>query len=172
MDWHNGTCRIALIDGLGHGPQAAAAADAACAALAEQPALLPVDALQLCHRALAHTRGAAITVVQIDEASRRLTFTGVGNVEGRLWQSGTQKRALAYRGIVGLALPKLRSFDFELEQDWLVLLHTDGVSARFEIDALPAETRTDPRALAEAVLAGWARPTDDATVVVASPGCM
>ncbi len=43
IDWHESVCRIALIDGLGHGSQAAAAALAAVAALAAEPAREVVD---------------------------------------------------------------------------------------------------------------------------------
>jgi hypothetical protein len=45
-------------------------------------------------------------------------------------------------------------------------MHTDGVSARFELTALPAFRSGDPQALAAALLGEWGRDTDDATVVV------
>ena len=64
-----------------------------------------------------------------------------------------------------------RVFEVQLEEDWL-LLHTDGVSARAEVETLPSFARRDPSALANDVLRGWARETDDATVVVASPGVL
>lgn len=76
---------------------------------------------------------------------------------------------MAYRGIVGAAIPTLRTFELALGPDWLLIVHTDGISTRFDSDALEAARRGDPQALADAVLAGWARATDDATVVVARP---
>jgi serine phosphatase RsbU (regulator of sigma subunit) len=171
VGWDGDACRIAVVDGLGHGPAAAVAARAALAALAARPALGPADAVRACHAALAGTRGAAVAVARIEPAGRRLTFAGVGNVEGRLWPvgpAGRAERPIAYRGIVGAALPTVRAFEFALGAGWLLVLHTDGVSARFELDQVPEGARGHPQALAEAVLARWGRSTDDATVVAAT----
>jgi hypothetical protein len=63
----------------------------------------------------------------------------------------------------------MRSFKVLLEREWLLLLHTDGVSASFTLGDLPEFTSPAPESLAAAVLAGWGRDTDDATVVVARP---
>src|SRR3712207_7124557 len=48
IDWAEDACRIAVIDGLGHGPQAARAAEAAIAALSSHPTLPPDEALRRC----------------------------------------------------------------------------------------------------------------------------
>jgi hypothetical protein len=48
-------------------------------------------------------------------------------------------------------------------------MHTDGVSARFEPDGLSASTWRDPQRLADEVLRGWGRRTDDFTVLVVCP---
>jgi serine phosphatase RsbU (regulator of sigma subunit) len=166
VDWHAGACRIAVVDGLGHGPAAAAAALAAREALAAHPALLPAAALLLLHTALQGTRGAAISVAHVDLAAGCLTYAGVGNVEARLWQDGKAQRLLAYRGIVGGTLPTIRPFTLALGTDWQLLLHTDGVSARFEWDALAPVAL---QATADDLLAHWGRASDDATIVLAAP---
>lgn len=167
IDWHKGTCRIALIDGLGHGVEAAAATLAATTALASRPELSPADALRLCHQALQGTRGAVISVARIDPSGARLTYAGVGNVEARLWQPPEQQRPIAYRGIVGVALPTLRSFELELRPDWMLMLHTDGVTSRFDLQELAPLIGGDPDVLASEVLRRWGRQTDDATVLIA-----
>lgn len=167
VDRQDGRCRLAVIDGLGHGEAAAAAAQAAVAALASRPDLAPDEALRLCHRALSATRGAAISVAQI--AAARLTFAGVGNVEARLWQPGSSQRLLPSRGIVGARLPDPRPVELTLGPSWLLLLHTDGVRTRLELEQLAPIDAWEPQALAAAVLARWSRASDDATVVVARP---
>ncbi len=169
VDWDNGLCRIAVIDGLGHGPPAAEAARAAREALAEFPGLPPIEALQVCHRALAGSRGAAIWIARIDPGAAQLTYAGVGNVEARLWQENQERRLVSYRGIVGALMPKLKYFECTLGQDWLLLIHTDGVSARFELAALPELSSRNPHTIAEALVHQKGRQTDDATVVVACP---
>jgi hypothetical protein len=169
--WDGAACRLTVVDGLGHGPEAAAATRAALDALAARPALPPGDALRACHAALGGTRGAAISVARIEPARRHLSFAGVGNVEARLWANGPTgpaSRPIAYRGIVGSALPTVRVADYDLADGWLLILHTDGVSARFELDAAGGRGAIDPQALAETLLARWGRQTDDATAVVAT----
>jgi anti-sigma regulatory factor (Ser/Thr protein kinase) len=175
--WDGAACRLTVVDGLGHGPEAAAATRAALDALAARPALAPGDALRACHVALGSTRGAAVSVARIEPTLHRLSFAGVGNVEARLWANGPAGRAsrpIAYRGIVGTALPTVRVAEYDLADGWLLILHTDGVSARFELDPAGSGTSPgggggiDPQALAETLLARWGRQTDDATAVVAT----
>ena len=165
---HRTTWRIAVIDGLGHGPLAAEAAREAVRVLDANPTAAPTNALHACHAALAGTRGAAISIAALDLAAGRLTYAGIGNVEAHLWQGGRTHRPITYRGIVGSAMRIVRSFDLALDGDWLLVLHTDGLSARLELPA-PESARTDLQAVADDRLARWSRPSDDATVVVAAP---
>jgi hypothetical protein len=160
------SCRIALIDGLGHGPAAADAADAARAALDARPDLDPSDAVAACHVALAGSRGAALAVARIDCLAGQLTYAGVGNIEARLCVAGHWQRPISYRGIVGATLPRLRAFTFALSAPWLLVMHTDGLRGRFEIDAPTTLRAAALQPLAESLLRDWARPTDDASIVL------
>jgi serine phosphatase RsbU (regulator of sigma subunit) len=160
-------CRIAIVDGLGHGPLAADASASALRVLAAHPELSPEDSLRACHRALAATRGAAMSVAVIEPGVARLSYSGVGNTEASIMSSGRWERLLAYRGIVGASLPRLRTFAHELGPDWMLVMFTDGVRSSFQLDEIADADRQDPHALAQHILENWSRPTDDATVVVA-----
>jgi hypothetical protein len=164
-----GRCRIALIDGLGHGPEAAAAAAVARDVLTKRQDLGPVEAVRACHVAMTGTRGAALSVVTIDVPAGQLTYAGVGNVEGILSTPERDQHLTIYRGIVGASLPTLRPFTLDLGAEWLLLLHTDGVSARFTLPEKGLPARAGLQELADAILQTWGRATDDATVIVASP---
>jgi serine phosphatase RsbU (regulator of sigma subunit) len=166
---HRGVWRLTVVDGLGHGPDAAGAAAAAIRALAARPELEPLPALEACHVALRGTRGAAVSVASISAADGRLTYAGVGNVEARLCQGARVQRLVAYRGIVGGVDWRTRAFEYQLGPAWTLVLHTDGVRARFGDEEVAAGTEEVPQVLARALLDRWARPTDDATVVVARP---
>lgn len=172
VQWHGDRCRVALIDGLGHGAPAATAAEEALAVLASHPALDPTAALQYCHGALRGTRGAAISIATLDLQAQQLTFAGVGNVEVLLWQGNRPQRPLVRRGIVGATLPTLRLDTLPLAGDWRLILHSDGVSARFDLDALLPVLRDAPQALPALLVERWGRATDDATAVVAFPGSL
>jgi serine phosphatase RsbU (regulator of sigma subunit) len=169
VHWGAGGCRIALVDGLGHGPLAAQAADAAVAVLAEHPDLGPLDAIDACHRALAGTRGAGLAVACIDPLARRLEYAGVGNIEARLWSGGRHARPISYRGIVGATLPRAQAFGFMLSEPWLLLLHTDGVRSSLLLEHDPTLAPDVLQDLADALLRDWARTTDDATLVLVMP---
>jgi hypothetical protein len=73
------------------------------------------------------------------------------------------------RGIVGSVLPRVHPIEMALAPGWLLLMYTDGIKRRFDPQPLFGAT-PDGDGLAQAVLAGWARATDDATVLVAQPG--
>jgi serine phosphatase RsbU (regulator of sigma subunit) len=171
VDQDRDRCRIAVIDGLGHGPNAATAANAALGLLAANPDLDPTSALERCHHELRGTRGVAMGVVLLDKGSCRLTFAGVGNVEARLWHPGREQRFSSARGIVGSVLPTIRPDELNIGDKWRLVIHTDGVSARFSFtellgDELPLQQISD------AILTNWGRATDDATVVVAGMDCV
>ena len=169
VDWHEGRCRVAIVDGLGHGELAANAASFALRALEAQPELSPEASLRVCHAALRSTRGAAISLALIDPMLRQLTYCGVGNTEASLLVDGHWVHLVAYRGIVGATLPRLRSFSHALGLDWMLIMYTDGIRSRFRHEALADAAAHKPQTLADAILRGWARETDDATVLVARP---
>jgi serine phosphatase RsbU (regulator of sigma subunit) len=167
VHWWNQFCRIAVIDGLGHGVDAAAAAQRAVALLDAHPDLDPSEALRRCHIALAGTRGAAISVVRIDADCRELVYAGIGNVEAHLWQHGKRERLIVYRGIIGSAMRTVRSFTVQLAESWTLLMHTDGISPRADIRAVGLTPPWHPETLARAILDAYGRQHDDALAVVA-----
>jgi serine phosphatase RsbU (regulator of sigma subunit) len=167
-DWDGDVCRIAVVDGLGHGPQAAAAALAATAELAAYPGRDLAAAIQGCHEALKGTRGAALLVARIDVGARQLSVAGVGNVEAQLWQNGRTQHLLSDRGIVGAVFPHVRPVTVALEDTWLLLIYTDGIRNRFDVAAL-VQAPLDGNGYAHTILNRWSRVTDDATVLVAQP---
>jgi hypothetical protein len=158
--------RIAVIDGLGHGAEAAKASSLAVARLADDQELDPVAAIVRCHHELIGTRGAAVGVVLINPLAQHLVFAGLGNVEARVCQNGIEKRLSSTRGIVGSALRTIRPETVALHTDWRMILHSDGISARFRLDELVVSGQT-LNELAETILTQWGRATDDATVVIA-----
>jgi serine phosphatase RsbU (regulator of sigma subunit) len=169
VDWRASGCRIAVVDGLGHGPDAAAAAEAARSALIASPGANAADALQLCHEALRGTRGAAAGIATIDRDNARITYAGVGNIAAQLAAGGRTLRLPSARGIVGAVLPTIRPIEASLDPRWRLLIHSDGVSDRFDFGEVVEAYADDLQRIADAILERWARMADDATVVVAAP---
>lgn len=166
VEWSDSKYRLTVIDGLGHGPEAAEAAAVARQTLEAHPDLEPAAALLACHHAMGHTRGAAVLTLQIDLTTKCLTYAGVGNVEGRVCLPERDHRLVSFRGIVGNMMKSVRTFTLDLGDRWAILVHTDGISARFDTPALAG---ADWQALADRILEGWGCTTDDATIVVVGP---
>jgi negative regulator of sigma-B (phosphoserine phosphatase) len=156
---------IAVIDGVGHGPEAARAARVA-AALLEASAGEPVDELvRRCHEELRTTRGAVMSVASV--GARSLTWLGVGNVEGVLVRIGpppTREALLLRGGTVGYRLPPLRPETLATAPGDLLVLGTDGLKTRFIAEPKPGEA---PGAVVRRILSVHGRPDDDALVLAA-----
>jgi phosphoserine phosphatase RsbX len=163
---------VAVVDGLGHGPEAAAAAELAIDALRRHADETVLALVQRCHESLYRTRGAAMSVVTLDARHDRLEWAGVGNVEARLLRASPATDAkdevlLLRGGVVGYELPALRSDACALLPGDTLVMASDGVDPRYS-DGL--ERRSEPQRLAEGVLAEHGRQTDDALVLVVRYG--
>ncbi len=169
LDAGGGSALFAVLDGLGHGNAAAEAADRATQVLSENRAE-PLDVLMLlCHRAMADTRGAAVSLALFDSADR-LHWLGVGNVDSRVVAAGPVKpivraAALLTGGIVGYLLPpNLQTQTVAVRPGDLLLMSTDGIVNDF-IDGIDLAKPTAE--VAGMVLATYAKDTDDALVLAA-----
>lgn len=156
----------AVMDGLGHGREAAEASAAACATLESIAGATLADKVDALHRDLRRSRGVALALLEVDLAARSLAWCGIGNILGLLVGDGRDERLLSSNGIVGLGLPsQIRIKSHELRPGDRLLLATDGLRedlARGR-DAWPPG---EPGALAEDLLARHARRDDDALVWV------
>jgi serine phosphatase RsbU (regulator of sigma subunit) len=157
---------VAVIDGLGHGAEAAAAARVAAGVLQEH-AGEPVTALvERCHDSLRTSRGVALSLATISSHARVMTWAGVGNVEGllRRAQPGRPDEKLLLRnGVVGSHLPPLQASEVALQCDDLLVFATDGV-AHDVARTLPV--RGTLQAIADGALARGNKGIDDALVLL------
>lgn len=163
-------CVIAVIDGLGHGPEAAEAA-ALAAGVVERHRAEPLDAmLLLVHERLVDSRGAAATLAIVDGDTGRMEWLGVGNVDGTMIRADETARprtngVFLCRGILGYQQPDIRPREpIQLEDGDCIVIATDGVRGDLAAD-VRRETPVDR--LATTLLDAHATPDDDALVFVA-----
>lgn len=165
--------RLLVVDGLGHGPDAAAASAEAVRlfrdALAADPAWPADELLRALHRGLRATRGAAVALVDVD--AREVRLTGVGNVAGVIVGRDDAGRVatrsmVSHNGIVGHEMRKVQTFAYPAAPDDLVVLHTDGLASRWTPGAHPGLLARSPALVAGVLYRDAVRGTDDATVVV------
>jgi len=166
--WSGSICRIFVIDGLGHGHGAAMVARLGLDAVSRTAMMEPAAVLRICHAALIGSRGAAGSVITIDTDSGLLSYAGVGNVEGRVWDGTGCRTFLTDRGILGYRVPSLlRTRQEVLDPKWLLCVHSDGIRQRSLPAARPTTKNVEPQTVVRDLLAASARDNDDATIVAA-----
>jgi hypothetical protein len=166
---HDGAL-IAIVDGSGHGVDAAAAAESAATIMAGHTNESPVALVLRCHEELRGTRGAAMTLASMNLRDRTITWLGIGNVEAVLCHAPDPEaqgadRVLLRPGVVGYRLPpRLKAEVLPLKSNDTLIMATDGVKPEFaEECALAGE----PKAVAERLLTQYSHQRDDALVFVA-----
>lgn len=159
--------RVVVLDGLGHGPSAADAADAGLAALDGCPITEPIELLAHLDHALAATRGAAATIICLDLATGTAALAGIGNVGAVLYDGDQSITCVPRFGVLGSQsrLAGARSQPATWTPNSSLVIHTDGVSEKWRTGKRRA-IRRPPGVLAGRLMRDHARRSDDATVVV------
>jgi phosphoserine phosphatase RsbX len=161
---------VAVIDGIGHGEQAAATARLAADTILAHPQEPPGTLLSRCHAALRGTRGVVLSIASIDLKRALLSWLGVGNVSGVVSRGAAnvlsaQEELMVRPGVLGSGeLPPLSAATLPLRFRDTLIFATDGISRHFADEltgGLPAQV------LADDIIARHCTRNDDALVVVA-----
>jgi anti-sigma regulatory factor (Ser/Thr protein kinase) len=162
----DGTVGLLLADGLGHGPQAAAASLEAVRLFRKHPAAEPVDLLTILHAGLRSTRGAAIATALIDPAARRVTYGGIGNIAGFITDTGGIRRMVSHSGTAGHTAGRMQAFQYPMHHRPVVVMFSDGLATSWSPDGHAGLFSLDPTLIAAVLYRDHARGRDDASVVV------
>ncbi|MEV0327122.1 SpoIIE family protein phosphatase [Micromonospora echinospora] len=163
----DGRPQVLVCDGLGHGPLAAAASEAAVAGFRSAPVGPPKTVVEHLHRALAHTRGAALAVAELEPSAGRLRYAGLGNIAATVNEHGRRRGLVSLPGIAGHQRPVVREYEYPFGGDALLVMHTDGVTDRWQLTEYPGLTDRSPLLTAATILRDYGVRRDDAGVLVA-----
>lgn len=156
----------AVVDGLGHGKEANMASQLAKEQILLHSAL-PLDHLMhRIHLGTRGTRGSVIGLVYANTETKKLRFTGIGNIEGFLNTSSGKKNLVSFGGIVGHNMRTPRVFEFDYQPGDFLCLTTDGITSRWIVDDI--DWKNHPQQIAEYILNNFSRQNDDATVLILS----
>jgi len=160
---------IAAIDGIGHGDEAADAANMAVSILKEGADEPILSLVELCHEKLRSTRGVVFSLASIDTAHGLMTWVGIGNVLGVLMRGDTKKgnaveTLLLRGGVVGSQLPPLQATVLQIARGDTVYFVTDGIRRDFAQNLTAME---NPQRAADRILGQFRNGKDDALVLVA-----
>ena len=159
-----------VVDGLGHGHYAAQAATTAISiadrAFASEPGISISAVIQRMHLPMQSTRGAAALMVSVDQ--HQVLCCGIGNVAGVLCApDGTSRNLVSHNGTVGHRMARVQEFAYPWTPGTLLILHTDGISAKWKLAQYPGLLQHSPAIIATILYRDGVRDRDDATILVA-----
>lgn len=159
---------MAAVDGVGHGAEAATAAEKARTVIERHIEEPPIALFQRCHEELRSTRGVVMSVASINLPHGLMTWLGVGNVQGTLLRSGSlplplEETLLLRAGVVGASLPPLQAAVLPLTSGDSIVFATDGINDDFSRNPVRIYP---PQRAAESIIARHGKSTDDALVLI------
>ena len=160
---------LAVVDGLGHGQDAASAAHAAVGALDRYSREPLIDLVRRCHDAMIGLRGVVLGLAYLDPQAATLTWLGVGNVGGVLLRADLANRPsritlVPNAGFIGAEATRPTTRSVPLALGDTVILFSDGIKDGFADSLVLSNT---PQEIADFVITRHLKGNDDALVLVA-----
>jgi anti-sigma regulatory factor (Ser/Thr protein kinase) len=158
-----------LADGVGHGLMAAVAATAVIGSIERDLSVRnPGEWLAIAHEAAKSTRGAAVGIAILDMHLQEVRFAGVGNISAVILDQGTCHEFTTYDGVLGLRYWKAKEFSHRWSGQCVLVLHSDGIRTRWDINQYPGLLAKHPSVIAGVLYRDFARANDDVTVLAIS----
>jgi phosphoserine phosphatase RsbX len=169
VHWDDDGVLVAVIDVLGHGPDAHELAVQLSGILSKwltgPAAPSPQGALAVLHEAARGTRGAVAAVAWLDSRTLEGSVVGIGNVRCRLF--GSVARTVEFReGVLGCRMRSQTPLSFVLRPADVLLLFSDGVPGRFKSSEYPSLTLDPAPAIASNIVRRFGKGIDDASCAV------
>lgn len=161
-----GLLRVLLADGLGHGEFAADAALKAVEVFRRQPTLELTQLLAHIHDALRSTRGAAVSVAELDLSRRVVSYVGVGNIAASIVAHGTSTSFVSLNGTVGVNARQFRLFTQPWPAGSIFIMATDGLKSQWHLERCIGLLERPASLIAGTLYRDYLRGSDDATALV------
>jgi len=156
---------VMVADGLGHGPSAYEAAEAAAKVFQADPFAGPARFLSSAHAQIAGTRGAAVAAARFEKSSQTLYYGGIGNISGTLMTAVGRRGLFTHNGIVGAQARKPHELTYPWPPAGLLVMHSDGLRSRWGLESYAGLFGRHPGVVAAVLVRDFLRGNDDATAV-------
>jgi hypothetical protein len=96
-------------------------------------------------------------------------YAGLGNISASIVSPVSpreSKNLVSYNGIAGHEARKIQEFAYEWPSGALLVVHSDGLSGRWDLARYPGLSLRDPSVVAGVLYRDFSRGRDDAIVVV------
>jgi anti-sigma regulatory factor (Ser/Thr protein kinase) len=129
------------------------------------PGLADVNAAMRDGHSTAGTLGIGLGAI----CGQVVRFAGLGNIAASILSDGSRKSMISVSGIAGHQARTIRQFEYQVPPGAAVVLHSDGITSRWEAAALPGVAGKDPLLIVAVLLAEAGIHRDDAGVLVLKP---
>jgi anti-sigma regulatory factor (Ser/Thr protein kinase) len=154
-----------VADGLGHGPAASEAANEAVRTFHRVAGSAPDYILNEIHAALTKTRGAAVSIAEVLQDKRIINYAGAGNIVAAICLGNKSRSLVSMNGTVGHSISKIQQFTYAWEPNSLLIMHSDGLGTRWNVEQYPGLTSRHAALVAGVLFRDFCRKRDDATIV-------
>jgi anti-sigma regulatory factor (Ser/Thr protein kinase) len=166
-----GLTSIFVVDGLGHGHDAAVAADTAVGTFRRHAERAAPEVIALVHAALRPTRGAAVALAELDERAGKLRYCGIGNISAVVRRpDGQEQHLISLPGIAGHVARRVQTFSYDWPPGSLLVMHSDGLATHWSLNRYAGLSQHRPDVVAGVLYRDLRRGPDDATAVVTRHG--
>jgi len=165
LDWNGPRFVATLVDGLGHGLQASEASELGVAAAADARDMAAEDIIGRMHARMSRSRGGAAAVFCFDGDTRQGQFAGIGNISAAVHEGGASRGMPSHPGIVGGSYRRVQAFGFQVPTDGLLLMHSDGLQARWSFARYEGLVYRHPALVAAVLHRDFNRGRDDTGIL-------
>ena len=155
---------VAIVDVLGHGPEAHEVACMIERYLGRYGSSEVSSLMKTLHQHLKGTRGAAAGLCTIDASTGRTDYVGIGNTALRRFGK-VETRLVSKDGVLGQNMRTPLHQSLQLEPNDLLVFYTDGVSDRFTSDDYPGVFRHAPKEVVNNIVQRFGKDHDDAACI-------
>lgn len=155
-------------DGLGHGPNAKDAVDKSIKVFNSSTSCDPAEMIREMNVEVKKSRGLVGTVAIADLQKKKWEICGIGNIYSRMQKGLEFRNYISHNGIISVNIPaRLENTVWDMEKFQLIILCSDGIKTRWDLNKYPSILKFDPMIIAAAIYKDHARHTDDMTVFIA-----
>jgi serine/threonine protein phosphatase PrpC len=155
---------LAVIDGLGHGPEANRVSLRAREFLQRRWTGDVVGTMRELHEALRGSLGAVAGIAVIDARSGEARFAGIGNIAYRMF-GPRAGRLVSMAGNLGQQIRTPQLQQHRLTKEDVVVMYSDGIKDRFEQEEYPQLLYQSASTISRTVVERFGKAHDDATCV-------
>lgn len=156
-----------MADGLGHGPLASEASEAAAGVLESESFGSLESFFTRAHGVLRSTRGAAVAAAVCPVATDSLRFASVGNISAStMSRDGSSRHLMSHNGTVGAEMRPVKTLKYDWRAGDRLIMHSDGLTTRWSFKDYPDLMEYHPAILCALLFRDHVRGKDDATVLV------